>query len=105
MSNVWITFAWQVEFVAVAILVYGLVIFLRAIIRLDKNFRLALILILSSVVINVAFGIMVGVFLSKGVGESTILDFWIIRPIATMLTALLIMFGARRFLKAIEEEQ
>ena len=56
-------------------------------------------------IINVAFGIMVGVFLSKGVGENTIFDFWIIRPIATMATALLIMFGARRFLKAIEEEE
>jgi hypothetical protein len=60
---------------------------------------------LSSVIINVAFGIMVGVFLSQGVGENTVFDFWIIRPIATMLTALLIMFGARKFLRAIEEEQ
>lgn len=103
MAN-WITFAWQIEFVAIAIFIYGLVIFLRAIIKLDKNFRLALILILSSVIINIAFGVMVGVFLTKGPGES-VLAFWIIRPIATLITALLVMLGARRFFAAMRKAE
>ncbi len=103
MAN-WITFAWQIEFVAIAIFIYGLVIFLKSIINLDRDFRLALILILSSVIINIAFGIMIGVFLSKGPGES-VLAFWIIRPIATLITALLVMLGARKFFVATRKAE
>lgn len=99
----WITFAWQIEFVAVAILVYGLITFLRAIIHLDRDFKLAILLILGSVVINVAFGIMIGVFLSGGVGYDAIVDFWIIRPIVTLIAALLVLVGGRRFFKAMQK--
>ena len=101
----WITFSWQVEIVAVAIMIYGLFVFLRAIIKLDKNFRLALFFVLGSVLINLGLGIMIGVFLTKGVGQQTMLEFWVIRPLSTLLASVLLMIGARKFLKAIEQNK
>ena len=101
----WITFSWQVEIVAVAIMIYALFIFLRAIIKLDKNFRMALIFILGSILVNLGMGIMIGVFLTKGVGQETVMEFWVIRPLTTLLASVLLMFGARKFLKAMEENK
>lgn len=101
----WITFAWQIEFIAIAILAYALIIFLRAIIKLDKEFRVALLLLLGSIVVNVGLGIMIGVFLTLGVGYQETLDFWIIRPILTLIAAVLVMFGARKFFKALEKNK
>lgn len=101
----WITFSWQVEIVAVAIMVYALFMFLRAIIKLDKNFRMALIFILGSVLVNLGMGIMIGVFLTKGVGQETVMEFWVLRPIITLVASVLLMVGARKFLKAIEQNK
>ena len=101
----WVTFAWQIEIIAIAILVYALIIFLRAIIKLDKEFRVALLLLLGSIVINVGLGIMIGVFLTLGVGYNELVDFWIIRPIFTLVAAVLVMFGARKFFKALEKNR
>ena len=97
----WITFAWQIEIIAVAILIYALVVFLRAIIKLDKEFRLALVLVLSSVIINVALGIMMGVFITSGSDSEQLLSLWLIRPIITLVVAILIMFAARKFVSAL----
>ncbi|MCK4647761.1 hypothetical protein KAT24_02420 [Candidatus Pacearchaeota archaeon] len=101
----WITFAWQIEIIAVAILIYALIIFLRAIIKLDKEFRIALLLVLGSVIINVALGIMMGVFLTSGFDQEKLLGLWIIRPIVTLVVAILIMFGARKFFLALEKNK
>ncbi len=98
----WITFAWQVEIIAVAILIYALVVFLRAIIKLDKEFRLALVLVLASVIINVALGIMMGVFITSGSDSEQLLSLWLIRPIITLVVAILIMFAARKFVSALD---
>jgi hypothetical protein len=101
----WITFAWQVEIIAVAILIYALIIFLRAIIKLDKEFRLALVLVLASVIINVALGIMMGVFITSGSNSEQLLSLWLIRPIITLIVAILIMFAARKFVSALNTDK
>ena len=101
----WITFAWQVEIIAVAILIYALVLFLRAIIKLDKEFRLALLLVLGSVVINVALGVMMGVFITSGADQEQLVGLWVIRPIVTLVVAILVMFGARKFVLAMEKNK
>jgi len=102
----WITFAWQIEIIAVAILIYALVVFLRAIIKLDKEFRLALLLVLGSVILNVALGIMMGVFLGSGSSDqSQLLGLWVLRPIITLIVAILVMFGARKFVLAMEKNK
>jgi len=105
MVSGWISFAWQIQIIAVAILIYALVIFLRAIIKLDKEFRMALLLVLGSVVINVALGIMMGVFITSGSDQEQLLNLWIIRPIVTLIVAVLVMFGARKFLLALERNK
>ncbi len=97
----WVGFAWQVEIIAVAILIYALVVFLRAIIKLDKEFRLALLLVLSSVIINVALGLMMGVFITSGAESEQLIGLWVIRPIVTLVVAVLILFGARKFVSAM----
>ena len=99
----WITFAWQIEIIAVAILVYALVVFLRAIIKLDKEFRLAILLVLSSVIINVALGVMMGVFLTSGANQEQLLGLWVVRPIITLVVAILVLFGARKFVSALNK--
>lgn len=101
----WITFAWQVEFIAIAILIYALIVFLKAIIKLDREFRIALLLVIGSLVINVALGIMIGVFITAGVGYDTLVDFWIVRPLVALIAAILVMFGARRFFMALEKNK
>ena len=101
----WITFAWQIEFIAVAILIYAMVVFLKAIVKLDKDFKIALLFILSSIVINVGLGIMVGVFITSGVGQEKLVDFWILRPIVTLGVAILVMFGARKFFLALQKDK
>ena len=101
----WITFAWQIEIIAVAILIYALIVFLKAIIKLDKEFRIALLLVLSSVIINVALGIMMGVFLTSGFDQKQLLGLWIIRPIVTLIVAILVMFAARKFFLALEKNK
>ena len=101
----WITFAWQVEIIAVAILVYALIVFLRAIIKLDKDFRLAILLVLSSVIINVALGVMMGVFITSGTNQEQLLNLWLLRPIITLVVAILVMFGARKFVSAMEQHK
>ena len=105
MALSWITFAWQIEIIAVAILIYALVVFLRAIIKLDKEFRIALLLVLGSVIINVALGIMMGVFLTLGYDQEKLLGLWIIRPVITLVVAILVMFGARKFFVALEKNK
>ena len=105
MALSWITFAWQIEIIAVAILIYALVIFLRAIIKLDKEFRIALLLVLGSVIINVALGIMMGVFLTSGFDREKLLGLWIIRPIVTLVVAILVMFAAKKFFSALEKNK
>ena len=105
MVSGWISFAWQIQIIAVAILIYALIIFLRAIIKLDKEFRMALLLVLGSVVINVALGIMMGVFITSGSDQEQLLNLWIIRPIVTLVVAVLVMFGARKFLLALERNK
>ena len=105
MVSGWISFAWQIQIIAVAILIYALIIFLRAIIKLDKEFRMALLLVLGSVVINVALGIMMGVFITSGSDQEQLLNLWIIRPIVTLIVAVLVMFGARKFLLALERNK
>jgi hypothetical protein len=100
----WITFAWQIQIIAVAILVYALVVFLRAIIKLDKEFRIALLLVLGSIIINMGLGIMMGVFLNSGSDQEQLLGLWIIRPIGVLVVAILVMFGARRFLLALQNK-
>jgi hypothetical protein len=100
----WITFAWQIEIIAVAILIYALIMFLRAIIKLDKEFRIGLLLVLASVILNVALGIMMGVFISSGEQEQ-IIGLWIIRPMVTLTVAILVMFGARKFILAVEKNK
>ncbi len=101
----WITFAWQIEIIAVAILVYALILFLRAIIKLDKEFRLALLLLLSSVIINVALGVMMGVFITSGGEQEQLIGLWVIRPVVTLIVAILVMFGARKFVLAMEKNK
>lgn len=101
----WITFAWQIEFIAIAILIYALVVFLKAIIKLEKEFRIALLLLLGSIIINVALGIMMGVFITTGIGKGTLVDFWLIRPIVTLIVAILVMFGARKFFVALQKSK
>jgi hypothetical protein len=100
----WITFAWQVQIIAVAILIYALIVFLRALIKLDKEFRLALLLVLGSVIINVALGIMMGVFLTLSSDQGQLLGLWIVRPVITLVVAILVMFGARKFVLALEKK-
>lgn len=101
----WIDFAWQVEIIAVVILVYALIVFLRAIIKLDKDFRLALLLVLGSVIINVAFGVMMGFFVASGSDQEQLVGLWIIRPVLTLLVAILVLFGARKFVTALEKNK
>lgn len=105
MALSWVSFAWQVQIIAVAILIYALVIFLRAIIKLDKDFRIAILLVLGSVIINVALGIMMGVFITSGSDQEQLLGLWIIRPIVTLIVAVLVMLGARKFLSALEKNK
>ncbi len=99
----WITFAWQIQIIAVAILIYALVIFLKAMIKLDKDFKVAILLVVGSVIINVALGIMMGVFLTSGSDQEQLLGLWIIRPIMTLVVAVLVMIGARKFFKALNK--
>ena len=101
----WITFAWQIEIVAVVILIYALITFLRAIIKLDKEFRIGLLLVLASVIINVALGVMMGVFLTSGANQEQLLNLWIIRPIITLIVAILVLFAARKFVSAMEKNK
>ena len=105
MALSWISFAWQVQIIAVAILVYALIIFLRAMIKLDKEFRIAISLVLGSVVINVALGIMMGVFIASDSDQEQLLGLWIIRPIVTLVVAVLVMLGARKFLSALNKDK
>ncbi len=99
----WITFAWQIQIIAVAILIYALIIFLKAMIKLDKDFKIAILLLVGSIIINVAFGIMVGVFLTSGSDQEQLIGLWIIRPIMTLIVAVLVMIGARKFFKALNK--
>ena len=101
----WITFAWQIEIIAIAILIYAWVVFLKAIIKLDKDFKIALLLVLGSVTINMAFGVMMGVFLTSGSDQEQLLGLWILRPILALVAAILVMFGARRFFKALQKNK
>ena len=101
----WISFAWQIEIIAVAILIYALVVFLRAIIKLDKEFRVAILLVLGSVIINVALGIMMGVFITSGSDQEKLLGLWVIRPIITLVVAILVMIGARKFFLALQQNK
>ena len=101
----WITFAWQIEIIAIAILIYALVVFLRAIIKLDREFRIALLLVLGSIIINVALGIMMGVFITSGFDQEKLLGLWIIRPIVTLIVAILVMFASRKFFLALEKNK
>ena len=101
----WITFAWQIEIIAVAILAYALVVFLRAIIKLDRDFRIGLLLVLASVIINVALGVMMGVFITSGANQEQLVGLWIIRPAVTLVVAILVMFGARKFVSALEKNK
>ncbi len=101
----WVNFAWQIEIIAVAILVYAIIVFLKAIIKLDKEFKIALSLVLGSVIINVALGIMMGVFLTSGSDQEQLLGLWIIRPVVTLVVAILVMFGARKFFLALQQNR
>lgn len=101
----WISFAWQVQIIAVAILIYALIVFLRAIIKLDKDFRMALLLVLGSIIINVALGVMMGVFLTSDSDAEQTIGLWIIRPIITLVVAILVMFGARKFVSALNQNK
>ncbi len=101
----WINFAWQIEIIAVAILVYAWVVFLKSIIKLDKDFRVAILLVLGSVTLNIAFGVMMGVFLTSDSDQEQLLGLWIIRPIIALIAAILVMFGARKFLSALQKNQ
>jgi len=99
----WITFAWQIQIIAVAILIYALIIFLKAMIKLEREFKIAILLVVGSVILNVALGIMMGVFLTSGSDQEQLLGLWIIRPIMTLVVAVLVMVGARKFLKALNK--
>jgi len=101
----WISFAWQVEIIAVAILIYALIVFLRAIIKLDKEFRLAILLVLGSVIINVALGVMMGVFLTSESSKEQFIGLWVLRPIITLIVAVLVLFGARKFVSALNKNK
>lgn len=99
----WLTFAWQIEFVTVAVLIYGLITFLRAMTNLQKEFRIALLLVLASLIINVALGVMIGIFVTMGIGYEDMVNFWIIQPIVALVGAFLVMIAARKFFSAIEK--
>ncbi len=101
----WITFAWQIQIIAVAILIYALIVFLKAIIKLEREFRIALLLVLGSIIINMGLGIMMGVFLTSGSDQEQLLGLWIIRPIVVLIVAILVMFGARKFFSAMENRK
>ncbi len=98
----WISFAWQLELVVAAVLIYGLVIFLKALIKLETKFRMALLFVIGSLLINVALGILIGVFLSMGIGYDTLVSFWIIQPIAALVAAFLLVLGAKKFIVALQ---
>ena len=99
----WITFAWQIEFITIAIFIYALIVFLRAAIHLDKEFRMAILFVLASLIINTALGIMIGIFITKKVGYDTLIDFWVARPIISLVGAFLVLLGARKFFSALEK--
>ena len=101
----WITFAWQIEIVAVVILIYALITFLRAIIKLDKEFKIGLLLVLGSVIINVALGVLMGIFLTSGANQEQLLNFWILRPIITLVVAISVLFAAKKFVSAMEKNK
>ncbi|MCX6747037.1 MAG: hypothetical protein NTU63_02785 [Candidatus Pacearchaeota archaeon] len=100
----WISLAWQIELIAAGVLVYGLIIFLKALIKLDKEFRMALLFILGSLIINVGLGILIGVFISMKIGTDTLVSFWIIQPIVALLAAFLLVVGARKFILALQKQ-
>jgi len=97
-----ISFAWQLELIVAGVLVYGLILFLKAIIKLEKKFRMALLFVIGSLLINVALGILIGVFISMKIGYDTLVSFWIIQPIAALVAAFLLVIGARKFIVAIQ---
>lgn len=101
----WISLAWQIELIAAGILVYGLIIFLKALIKLEKEFKMALLLIIGSLIINVSLGILIGVFISMKIGTDTFVSFWIIPPIVALFAAFLLVIGARKFILALKKQQ
>jgi len=100
----WITFAWQIEFITVGVLIYGLIIFLRAITNLEREFRIAMMMVLASLVINVSLGIMIGFFITTGIGKNDV-TFWVIYPIIALVGSALVALGARKFFSAIEKSE
>jgi F0F1-type ATP synthase assembly protein I len=96
----WITFAWQIELIALGIFGYGLFIFSRLATRLEKIFITPLIYILSSLIINVLLGIMIGFFVTSQIAYSSPL--WVIHPILGLLAAVLFVMGGRRFFGALK---
>ena len=100
----WVSFAWQFELVAAGVMIYGLIIFLKALIKLDKSFRMALLFIIGSLVINVALGILVGVFISMKIGADQLVSFWILKPIIALGASLLVVVGARKFIDALQKQ-
>jgi hypothetical protein len=95
----WITFAWQIEIVMILVLSFGLFIFIKAIKNLEKKFRIPIILILFSLVINIFLGIMIGIFVTKQIDYSSAL--WIIHPICGLGAAILLVWGGRKFFSEI----
>lgn len=98
----WISFAWQLELIVAAVLVYGLILFLKALIKMEMKFRMALLFVIGSLLINVALGILIGVFLAMGIGYDTLVRFWIIQPIAALIAAFLLVLGAKKFIAALQ---
>jgi uncharacterized membrane protein YfcA len=98
----WINFAWKVELAGIVVLIYGLVIFLRALTHLKKEFKIPIWIVFISLVMNVALGIMIGVFIVLEIDSESFL--WIIHPVLGLFAAYLLVLGAKKFFVAIKRE-
>ena len=99
----WINYGLQVEIIVILLLIYGLVMFFRAITNLKPEFKTALFFILIFLVMEIFRGIAVGVLLAKGIGHDHPL--WLIYPILGLLGAYLVVLGAKKFLSEIKRNR
>jgi hypothetical protein len=99
MAN-WLTFGLQIEIVAIGLFLYGLFTFLKAIRDVSDKIKLAIILVLLSLVMEIIQGIMSRMLILRSIPSESIL--WLVSPFVGFVGAYFLIVGAKKFLSEIE---
>ncbi len=97
----WLTYGLQVEIVTIGLLIYGLAVFLRAVKRIDQEYRFAIFLVLLALIMEVIQGTMGRILLTSNIGVESPL--WLVSPFVGVVGAYFLVLGARKFLSASEK--